>query len=594
MEALTVILLERISLLLLFAFMLTRIPSFRHLLNRELAGKTYLYHSVIFGIFGIAGVQAGVVFNHGDITSHLWLIHLQSGDMLVGSSLVVIVIAGLLGGPVVGAGAGIAVAGYFLFLGGDGMLANFLANPLSGLLAGFTARFFSEERVIAPEKALFIGMFTPIFYLSLLLVFTSDSAQSIQLVNTIGVPLVLTNSTAIAVFTAMIQIVLKEKEQEVAYETKRALNIADLALPFLKNNGLTFESAQQIADLLYKELNIAAAALANKEMVLAHAGLGAEHHSRGEPLLADFAKKALQTGNIAIAYHHRDIQCMHKECPLQAAIIVPVTQSGEIIGLIKLFFRRPQQIRAVEIALAQGLGKLISNQLDVIAAEKMKGLVQEAELRNLQAQINPHFLFNTLHSIDTLIRVDPSMARHIIVQLSVLMRFNLKMISLPLISFENELQHVRAYLEIVKIRFSDQLSVSVEVSRNIHDAQIPPFTLQPLIENSLYHGLKSVENGGEITIKAENHPKGIRVEIQDNGCGIPDRLISRLGKQSVISDKGNGTGIYNVNQRLIGLLGDEAGLKIENRTHGGCTISFYLPLTVADEVKNHEIQSINR
>ncbi|HET7615792.1 MAG TPA: LytS/YhcK type 5TM receptor domain-containing protein, partial [Bacillales bacterium] len=147
MEQLTIVLFERIGMLLVFAFMLTRIPSFRYLLDRELGLKTIIYHSVIFGIFGIAAAQAGVVLADGEISSHLWMFALDPDETLVGSTLVAVVIAGLLGGPYVGLGAGLIVAAYLQFLGGETLTANSIANLLAGLLAGFTARFFSRERV---------------------------------------------------------------------------------------------------------------------------------------------------------------------------------------------------------------------------------------------------------------------------------------------------------------------------------------------------------------------------------------------------------------------------------------------------------------
>lgn len=593
MESLTVLLLERIGLLLIIAFLITRISSFRRLLNRELDGKTIIYQSLIFGIFGIAGAQAGVVIDHDIVSSHLWLLHLGEQEMLVGSSLVAIVIAGLLGGPIVGVGSGIIVAGFLFFLGGVGVLASVLVNPLAGLLAGLTARFFSNERVIAPEKAFFIGMFAPILHMSLLLILTNNPDETILLVNRIGIPLVFSSSIAIAVFTTMLHVILKETDQEVAFETGRALKIVDQALPYLKNGFSQDEdSAWEIAKLLQKELKISAASITNQKYVLAHAGLGSDHHMEGQMLLTDLSKKALELGGIQIAYHSDEIQCRKRGCPLQAAIIIPITQSSEIIGLIKLYFNKPQQIRSVEIALAKGLGKLISNQLDMMVIENMKQHLQEAELRNLQAQINPHFLFNTLHLIDTLIRVDPILARHLIVQLSTFMRFNFKIASVPLIPIEQEIMHVKAYLEIVNVRFSDQLHVTIDVPNHLLNTDIPPFTLQPLIENSLKHGLHDVESGGEVGVQISQVRAEIEVVVTDNGSGISADLLEKLGQETVTSNEGNGTGLYNVNQRLISLLGNGSHLYFENQDRGGSRIFFSLPIKNKGE-KPHEIQDFD-
>lgn len=595
MEELTVILFQRIGLLLVFVFIVTRIPSFRYLLDRELNFYTIIYHSMIFGLLGVAGVQAGVMVSHGEIISRLWVFRLGPEEMLINSSLIPIAIAGLLGGPLVGMGAGLIVSVYVYFLGGELLLANILVNPLSGLLTGFTARFFSQERVISPAKALFIGMFTPILYMVLLLIFTPVPSETIQLVNIIGLPMVITDSIAIAIFMAMIRVALNEKEQEAALETKRALRIAEEALPHLRQ-GFHFYSAMQIAQLLRDELKIDAVSLTNKSQVLAHIGLGSDHHKQGQSIQTALSLQSLKTGEIKVAYEPDHIQCKQKGCPLHAAIIVPIRQSGEVTGLIKLYFKRSQQIRAVEIALAQGLGKLISNQLDVVAAEKMKGLIQEAELRNLQAQINPHFLFNTLHSISMSIRTNPSLSRHLIVQLGNFMRMNLKLMSTPLIQLEKELEHLMSYLEIAKVRFSDQLQITLSVEKGVEKELIPPFTIQPLVENSIQHGLKDVECGGLIAIEIRKISDTIFIEIIDNGTGIPPFMLEKLGKQPNDSNKGNGIGVYNVNQRLISLFGEGASLHIKNIPAGGCSVSFKIPVAVSDkeEKSTHENQSNDR
>jgi len=592
-EALTTVLFERMGLLLLFAFMISRIPFFKELLEPDIKGSRMLRHSVVFAIFGVACVQAGVVVTGKNITEHLWVTSVPNEGIFIGPSLVAIVMAGLFGGPRVGCIAGFLVGGYVFYLGGQGQLANTIVLPLAGIITGFTARFFSKDRIIAPEKALFIGMFMPILHMCLLLAFTHQPEQTIPLINFIGIPLVLTDSIAIAVFTAMIHSVIREKEQEAAMEASRALKIADLALPFLKGE-FDRHAAEALAKLLYRELNVAAVSITDQNKVLAHVGASSDHHLPGQPIQTELSRKAIATALLQVAYDREDIQCQKRHCPLTAAIIVPLKQSGQVKGLIKIYFKKAQQIRKVELALAEGLGKILSNQLDLLAMEKMKGLIQEAELRNLQAQINPHFLFNTLHSIDSLIRTNPEKARYLLVQLSTFMRFNFKLATMPLIPLKKEVQHVQAYLEIVKVRFSDQLHIAFHVPGNIDDVRIPPFTIQPLVENSLLHGLKDVEKGGEIIVKITDLKDRLKIEVRDNGCGLPWGLLHRLGRETLRVEKGNGTGIYNVNQRLTGLLGPEARLVFQNLKTGGCCIYFYVPKTVEEKGIINENQSVSR
>src|SRR5690606_6738234 len=247
MAALSLTFFERIGLLLVLAFMLTRLSQFRALLDREVDRKTVVLHALIFGLFGIAAAQAGVVAEGGTYSSHFWVWSLEADQMLVGSSLVAVVIAGLLGGPLVGLGAGSVVGIYLFALGGLGKEAHCLANSLTGLLAGLTARFFSEERIIAPAKALFIGIFPPILQMGLLLVFTQQPEEMVVLVNQFGPSMVVTNSVAIAVFTAMIRSAVNEQEQEAALAAGKALTIAEKALPYLENDSLA-EQARGIAE----------------------------------------------------------------------------------------------------------------------------------------------------------------------------------------------------------------------------------------------------------------------------------------------------------------------------------------------------------
>lgn len=585
----TIELFERIGLLLVAAFIVTRIPSFRLLLDREVHWQTSFYYSIVFAMFSIAGSLAGVGIKGSELTKTFWFPNLDSSTGLAHSGIVGIVMAGLLGGPIVGLGAGLLAGVHFYLLGGTTALAFSCSSPFIGLFAGFSARFFSNERIISPVKSFFIGMFATILSMCFVLILTTPPREAIEFVNTAGVPMVITNSIAIAIFTTMIRVVLTEKDQAQAIETKRALHIAELVLPYLKQ-GVNYETAKSTAGVLMSELGPAAVAVTDTHKILAHLGQGAEHHSIGTPLRTKSSKDALESGAVQIVTDQSQIQCSHKKCPLKAAILVPFVQSGEVAGLIKLYYRRPQQIRAVDIALAQGLGKLISNQLTIAEAERLLILMKDAELRTLQAQVNPHFLFNTLNSIVSLIRIDPSKARFITIQLAHFMRTNLKILAHPLIPLDQELKHLQAYIDIVNIRFDEQLSIQFDVEPTLPYALIPPSTIQPLVENSIEHGLKTKGHNRHIIITAKKAAKHIYLSVEDNGTGIHPEVISKLGQVPIKDTLGNGVGVYNVNQRLIALLGHEAKLHIVNKPRGGCSISFFIPIQEV-ETKTEEEQN---
>ena len=575
MKEITIILFERLGLLLVIAFVLTRLPGFKSLLYREFNIKKSLVHASVFGLFGMAGTMAGIVMD-GDTISHFAFVitPVEKHQLVVSLSLVAIVIAGLLGGPIVGMGAGMVAGIHLMLLGGVGWLANGMVNPLTGLLAGWTARFFSQERVIPPLKALFIGVFPPILQMHLLLILQPDGSG---IVDKIGLPLVLSNSLAIAIFTAMIGIVLKEQENEAALATKRALTIAEEALPFLKKNHSN-EMASGLANLLYDRLKLAAVSVTNKQEVLAHTGMGDDHHQPGQPVFRSLAYEAIETKEMKIATSRAQIECKHKSCPFEAAIMIPIIDANDVLLLITFYFRKAHHIRPVELVLAQGLGQLISNQLNVITAESLKLHIRDAELRNLQAQINPHFLFNTLHLIATLFREDPKKARHITIQLAHYMRFNLKLVSNPLVPLEKECDHVNAYMEIIQARFANQLKIIFHVPETIPDVLIPPSTIQPLVENCIQHGLRNMASGGKVEVTIKKQDGHLKVIVRDNGCGFPMDLLKQVPNKPLTVHQNSGTGLYNVNQRLISLLGEEARLHVCNLSSGGSEVSFQIPV----------------
>lgn len=579
MKDLTIILLERIGLLLVIAFVLTRIPNFGSLLNHEYDRKMTFIHALVFGLFGITSTHFGILFENGEVVGKGIVWSVENDQMIVSLSLIAVVIAGLLGGPAVGLGAGIIAGAHLAFLGGIGWFANMLVNPLTGLLAGLTGQFFSKARVISPIQALFIGVFPPILQMQLLLVLYPQHPTIVQFVNTTGLPLVLSNSIAIAVFTAMIGIVLKEQENEAALATRKALTIAEEALPFLKQESPE-ERAEGIANLLYDRLEVAAISVTSQDEVLAFKGIGSDHHKPGQKIMTPISKEALETKEIKIAYSKADIDCEHNDCPIEAAIIIPITEANDTTSLIKFYFKKAQHIRPVEKVLAQGIGQLISNQLRVIATENLKKNILDAELRNLQAQINPHFLFNTLHLIATLFRVDPKRARHITIQLASFMRFNLGIASESLISLERECEHVKAYIEIIQARFSNRLQINFEQDHSISNVIIPPSTIQPLVENSIQHGLKNVTTNGKIDVRIQKKDDDIQISVQDNGVGFTEEKLDAINytwhTKPPERDDG-GIGLYNVNQRLISLLGEASRLHVENLPTRGSKVYFTVP-----------------
>ena len=200
--------------------------------------------------------------------------------------------------------------------------------------------------------------------------------------------------------------------------------------------------------------------------------------------------------------------------------------------------------------------------------EEQRRLLIEARLRNLTSQINPHFLFNTLNSVASLIRVNPETARQLIVKLSSILRRLLRQQD-AFTPLRDEMTFIGDYLEIEKVRFGDKLQVFEELEPRTLDALVPSMLLQPLVENSIKHGLGPKVDGGTIWLRSKQLGGRLQIEIEDDGVGIPETVLPDIFE--------TGIGISNVHERLLVLFGQDFQMTIENRLGGGTRVRVQMP-----------------
>jgi LytS/YehU family sensor histidine kinase len=199
-----------------------------------------------------------------------------------------------------------------------------------------------------------------------------------------------------------------------------------------------------------------------------------------------------------------------------------------------------------------------------IAEERARKLAAEARLRSLESRIHPHFLFNTLNAISSLIAVDPARAEQIVCRLATLLRASLDASNQPLIPLRQELAMVESYVDIEKVRFGDKLRGAVEVPAELLDSQVPPYSVQSLVENAVKHGITPQSGGGEFLVKASADTGSLRIEVQDTGPGF-DLAAIRAGH-----------GLDNLVERLSALFGEKARLNVLRRD-GNCVVEMVLP-----------------
>jgi two-component system sensor histidine kinase LytS len=232
----------------------------------------------------------------------------------------------------------------------------------------------------------------------------------------------------------------------------------------------------------------------------------------------------------------------------------------------------------VEQELAEGLAKLFSTQLELAKAEMQTKLLKDAEIKALQAQVHPHFLFNAINTISVLCRTDVEKARSLLQELSAFFRSNLQGARQILVPLEKELEHVNAYLSLEQARFPDKYHIDYRIEPRFKEVLIPPFTLQPLVENAVHHAFPHVKNKGQIIIHAYFKDDAMRIVVEDNGKGIPSGRIDELGKHAVESAKGTGTALHNISERLEGIYKGQASLSIESEAGQGTKVNISIPL----------------
>jgi sensor histidine kinase YesM len=186
----------------------------------------------------------------------------------------------------------------------------------------------------------------------------------------------------------------------------------------------------------------------------------------------------------------------------------------------------------------------------------------------LKSQINPHFLFNTLNSISTLMGVDKIKARNMMSMLSEVIRYALDSNDEPSISLSEEISFIRNYINIQQVRFGDRLKYEEKVEQECLGIELPPMVLQPLVENSVKHGISPKEDGGTITLAIYKKEDLVCFEINDDGVGI--------NNNSQYETSNSGVGLKNSNERLINMFNYKSRLKT-NATEKGYSVKFQIP-----------------
>jgi two-component system LytT family sensor kinase len=348
----------------------------------------------------------------------------------------------------------------------------------------------------------------------------------------------------------------------VEHATFETLHTASLAAPPLRA-GLTEESARKAARRLRSLLGTDALCLTDRERVLVWDGAG-EHHGKH---VMDHVEGLLGSGRGAAFASG----CGDLDCPLRWGVAAPLTVDHRVLGTLVAYAPRESAV----LARAAGeVARWVSVQLELAELDRSRTRLIEAEIRALRAQISPHFIFNSLAAIASFVRTDPGRARELLLEFADFTRYSFRRHG-DFTTLADELHSIDQYLALVRARFGERLSITLQVAPEVLPVAMPFLCLQPLVENAVKHGLEGAVTTSRITISALDAGSEAEVVIEDDGVGMePERLRQILRGEGGAS---TGIGLVNVDERLRQVYGDEYGLVIETGIGAGMKVTVRIP-----------------
>lgn len=547
-------LLLNIGLLVLIATLLTHVPFVRRLLlnsSNPVSGQIAL--ALIFGAISIVSTYTGV----------------RAQGAIVNTRVIGVLAAGLLGGPYAGMGA--AVIGgmhrYLFDIGGFTAVSCAVSTFVEGLIGSAFSKRFKQGRLDGTGIFL-ITAAAEVAQMAIILLISRPFQAALDLVRLIAFPMITMNALGMVVFIRTFNRVFIEEDSVFAGKMRLALRIADQSLPHLRKGLYSTADMESTAQIIYQSISCAAVMITDTRKILAFCGDPKYTDLKTDRILAPILKSIQDKKATTFVSAERQ-DPLYSLLKGHTIIAAPLIEHNEPIGSLTIMVKKQWHTSEANVSFADELARLFSTQLELSDLEYQKKLRRKAELRALQSQVNPHFLYNALNTISYVCRENPDRARELILTLSSYYRQTLEN-DRYMLSLHTELYHVNSYLELEKARFEEKLSVEIHVDEDL-DCMVPSFILQPLVENAVRYGAD--KSGSRfVSIRAVRRGGLAEISVSDHGPGIPPAVLENLQ-----SGAGNeGVGLENVHRRLKSIYGEENGLQAVNTPEGAC-VYFTVP-----------------
>ncbi len=475
-----------------------------------------------------------------------------------------------IGGPWVGIATATIASLHRFFMDIHGLST--IACSISTMLSGVLAAIYSKKVKKLKYDSVLLFSLTSIaemIEMAIILIVSKPHKDALQLVNNIALPMIFLNSIGIVFFVAVFKSIIVEQELAVGEKLKLTFDITKHCIPLLRSGVYDETNCTKIGDIIRELYENQGVIFADTKKILSYNGklAGRDWKDRDIPSIV---KKVLDENRVCVEENVKEGDALYDVLQKMTAIGAPLTKNGQPFGCMVIFIRNYKISFQSDIAFIDGLSNLFSLQYELSEKEKQQELLQKAEYHSLQSQINPHFIFNALNTISTFCREKPDMARELLIALATYFRKSIQTQN-TFVSLYDEIQYVKAYLQIEKARFDERLEIEISIPPDL-DCKMPCLILQPIVENAVVHGAMKRRHG-VVKIIAKEVEDEIIISIIDNGFGIEQKIIDAIMNNTIDSSH---IGLSNVHRRLCYTYGKDHGLRIQSSSKG-TEISLIIP-----------------
>lgn len=346
-----------------------------------------------------------------------------------------------------------------------------------------------------------------------------------------------------------------------------AVHRLSLASPSLRE-GLDQSAADRISMHLFHLLQCVAIGITDRHGVLQSWDGSANHHY----VDLEDAIAAARDRHRREVVRHEDLLCTARVCRMRTAVVVPLIVEGSVQAvLIVIGKSRSQRL----FNMADAVAGFVRTQFELASLEESKHALHEAEIKALRAQISPHFVYNALNTISSMIERDPEHANELLQDFADFTRYSFRTSGM-FTTLAEEMRNIDRYLTIESARYEDRLNIRMRVAPEVQSVVVPFLIIQPLVENAIKHGIAKKPDGGTLSVLADDAGNEAVITVEDDGVGMDPGKLTEL-RSAKPQSTGEHVGLGNISQRMRQLFGDDYALIVETERNAGMKVTMRVP-----------------